>query len=279
METSTRTFEKDVIERSKQVPVVVDFWAPWCSPCRQLGPILEKLANESQGRFVLVKLNTEQNPDLAAAFGIQSIPLVVAFRDGKPVNQFMGLLPEENLRDWLATFLPGPADELLAQGEAQEAEDAAAAESTYRQALEIDPANPKVKTRLARTLLAQERVDECRAIIEELERRGFLEPEAERIKSQLDLRASAEGAGDITELRQTVDSDPANLSLKLKLADALAVAGQYEEALQLCLEIIQRDKANTGVEAKDSMLKIFDMLGNESELVSSYRRKLATALY
>jgi len=279
IDTTTATFEKDVMERSQVVPVVVDFWAPWCDPCRQLTPLLEKLLQESEGRFLLAKLNIDENPDLAAAFAVQSIPFVVAFRDRRPVNQFFGILPEDGLREWLATFLPSPAEELLQQGKSLETEDPAAAEAVYRQALELAPDDPNVKTHLARMLLAQERVDECRAIIDALAERGFLEPEAEKIQSQLELRLSAEEAGDLDALRQSVQDAPDDLSLQLKLVDSLAVSGHHEEALDLCLAIIQRDRLGAGADAKATMLKIFDMIGSDSELAGTYRRKLATALY
>ena len=279
VETTTSTFENDVLGRSNDVPVVVDFWAPSCGPCRQLTPLLERLAEEFQGKFVLAKVNTEANLDLAAAFGIQAVPLVVAFRDGQPVNQFMGVLPEASVREWLDTIVPSPTDELLKEGEALEPNDFAAAETCYRNALELTPDNVVAKTALARVLLAQNRDEESRAIIDDLAARGFLEPDAERIKSQLDLRAAAADAGDLSELRHAASIEPDDLSLQLKLADALAVAGYHEEALDTCLRIIQQDRDGVGVDAKQSMLKIFDLLDSQSELVGSYRRKLATALY
>lgn len=279
VDVTSETFEQDVIERSASVPVVIDFWAPWCGPCRQLAPLLEQLAIEHDGKFVLVKINIDECQELASAFRVQSIPFVVAMRDRQMVNQFMGILPEPQLREWLQTILPTPIDEMLIQGEAIEGSDPQAAEANYRAALELDPTNAAVKIHLARLCLANDRSDESRLLIEELEARGFLEPEAERIKAQLDLESSAEGSKDVGAARKAVEATPDDLSLQLKLADVLAVDRQYEEALQICLSLVQQDKVGIGAEAKTTMVRIFELLGPESELVGTYRRQLATALY
>jgi putative thioredoxin len=278
-ETSVATFEADVINKSLECLVLVDFWAPWCEPCRQLGPLLEKLAHEFAGKVQLVKINVDESPDLAGAFGVQSIPLVVAMQNGQPVDQFMGVVPEDELREWLNGLLPSRSEELLQKAEQLEATDPSAAESAYREALQLVPDDDRAKVALARVILAQQRDDEAAKIIAELEERGFLEPEAERVKSELELRAAAEEAGDLTEARQAAAANPADLSRQLKLADALAVARKYEEALQICLDLIARDKAGIGSEAKDTMVRIFDMLGPSSELTGTYRRKLSTAWY
>jgi putative thioredoxin len=278
-ETSVATFEADVVNKSLECLVLVDFWAPWCEPCRQLGPILEKLAHEFAGKVQLVKINVDESPDLAGAFGVQSIPLVVAMQNGQPVDQFMGVVPEDELREWLNGLLPSRSEELLQKAEQLEATDPSAAESAYREALQLVPDDDRAKVALARVILAQQRDDEAAKIIAELEERGFLEPEAERVKSELELRAAAEEAGDLTEARQAAAANPADLSRQLKLADALAVARKYEEALQICLDLIARDKAGIGSEAKDTMVRIFDMLGPSSELTGTYRRKLSTAWY
>jgi len=278
-ETTVKSFEADVIERSSVVPVVVDFWAPWCEPCRQLAPLLEQLVKEHSGNVVLAKVNIDESPDLAAAFGVQSIPQVFAIRDGQAVHRFQGLLPEEELRQWIQSLLPSPAEEVFKRGQALEADDPAAAEACYREAAQLAPDQDSIKLPLARVLLALNRDDDCRRILTELEERGFLEPEAEKLKSQLDLRSAAASAGGVDEARQAAEAEPDDHSLQLKLADALAVSQQHEEALEICLTLVQSGEAEITAEAKKTMLQIFDVLGPESELVSQYRRRLATALY
>ena len=278
-ETTTPRFEADVIRASVDRPVVVDFWAPWCGPCRQLTPILEKLATELGGRFQLVKVNIDENPEVAQAFGVQSIPYVVALRDQQVVSEFTGVHPEDKLREWLNSILPSKAEELLAKGRALEATDPKGALAAYREAAALDPGNDAIKIVLARVLVKLNLDDESRKIIAELESRGYLEPEAEKIKSQLELRAAAAEAGPLDEARKAAATAPNDLKLQLKLADALAAANRHEESLKILLDIIQRDKTGVGIEAKNTMVRIFDTLGAGSDLVGTYRRKLATALY
>jgi putative thioredoxin len=278
-DTTTPRFEADVIRASLERPMIVDFWAPWCGPCRQLTPILEKLTAEFAGRFQLVKVNIDENPEVAQAVGVQSIPHVVAFRDQQIVSEFVGVHPEEKLREWLNSILPSKAEELLKKGRALEATDAKGALAAYREAAALDAENAAIKIALARVQLKLNLDDEARKIIADLESRGFLEPEAEKVKSQLELRAAAAEAGPLDEARKSAAANPADLNLQLKLADALAVANRHEEALKILLDIIQKDKTGVGVEAKNTMVRIFDTLGTGSELVGTYRRKLATALY
>jgi putative thioredoxin len=217
---------------------------------------------------------------LAQAFGVQSIPLVVAVREGRAIDQFMGVMPESQLREWLGALLPSPAQELAQRGAALEASDPAGAEQAYRGALDLEPDNPVLRIALARVLLALERDDEARRIVAELEARGYLEPEAERIKSQLELRAAAAEAGDVADARKAAQANPDDLSQQLKLAEALAGARKFEEALQICLRIVERERDGpVGGEAKATMVRIFETLGAGSELTGTYRRKLATALY
>jgi putative thioredoxin len=204
---------------------------------------------------------------------------VAALKDAQIIDQFVGLLPEDQLQQWFQAILPSPADDLAREAQTLRQTDPRAALGKLREAREHDPENASLKIQIADVLLELNQLDECRAIIAELETRGYLEPHAEQIKSQLDLRAAAEEAGPLSEARQAAEANPDDLSLQLKLADALAVAGKQEEALQICLTIIEKDKQGLGTQAKDTMLKIFDIAGSGSELTGTYRRKLATLLY
>lgn len=272
--TSPDTFEQDVFERSHEAPVIVDFWAAWCAPCRALAPVLEALAVEFDGKFILVKANTEEVSEAATKFNVQGIPAVYAVIDGEVVDFFTGALPEAQIRSWLdrlftvSTFL-----------EAKRLEESApaAAEAKYRMLAEQTPNNAEFQIGLARALLAQELFDDCQQVISELEKRGFLEPEAEKVKAALDLRGM-EGV-DIDSLKKEAAADPGNLTLQLKLAEALAGAQQYEAALQACLAIVEQDRKGVGDAARQVMIDIFRVLPSDSELTTTYRRKLSTALY
>ena len=278
-DATTDTFAADVIERSKTVPVVVDFWAPWCAPCRALAPVLEKLAVEYGGRFWLAKVNTEANPQLAYELGVQSIPYVAALRGGGIVQEFLGAQPEPQIRQWLDRIVPSPAAALLLEAEGLEHQDMAAAEEKVRQALELDPASPAARSALARVALRSGRTDEAQRLIDELEQRGFLEPEAQRVKAELEVTAAAQASGGVEAARSAAAANPADLALQVSLAEALAASRQYREALDLCLEVIRRDKLGAGVQAKAAMLAILNVANDQPELVADYRRKMASALY
>ncbi|MEI8018236.1 MAG: tetratricopeptide repeat protein [Schlesneria sp.] len=273
------TFQQDVVQKSMELPVVIDFWAPWCNPCLKLAPILEALAVEMAGKFILAKVNTDEQPEIAQAFRVESLPTVFALVEGQPVDQFTGLLTAEQAREWVMRLLPSPA-QLLAREAMELAEtDPKAAESKFREALVLAPDEDSLKVCLVSVVLKQGRLDECASMIEELEKRGFLEPEAERLKSELDVRRSAAEVGGVDIARKAAEADPTNLHLQIQLADAYAASQQHRKALELCLKVVQEDFGDARAEAKTTMVKIFDMLGPASELTGEYRRKLATALY
>ena len=279
IETSHQTFERDVIERSRQVPVVVDFWASWCQPCRLLGPVLEKLADEYSGKFVLVKVNTDKMPDVAGSFRVTSIPAVFALRKGEVVDHFTGVVPEPQLRAWLEGLLPSQAENLVAEAQALEQTDPPAAEAKYRQALESTPNDMPARVGLARFLLAQDRLEEGRRLIEELASLDALDAVGEKIRAELVIALEGKQAGSVDQCRTDADASPDDLQLQLQLAQSLAAAGEYQEAMDICLRLIPKDRQGLGEQARQLMVDVFHLLGPDSKLAGDYRRKLTMVLY
>ena len=195
IEATAQNFEHDVIERSRTVPVVVDFWASWCEPCLRLGPLLEKLATEYDGKFVLAKVDTEREPDLAAQFGVRSIPAVFGVRDGKAVDGFLGVQSESMIRAWLDRLLPSPAEQIAAHAQELEATDPKAAEARYNSALSFDPDLPGGPCRAGADCPGVGAAGRRSGPYLEPRAPGYLEPEAERLKAELTLRMQAQQAG------------------------------------------------------------------------------------
>ncbi len=271
--TDDQSFEQDVFERSKQTPVVLDFWSPTCMPCRMLSPVLEQLADEHNGRFVLVKAQTEMNMKGATEFNVRGIPAVFGIVDGEVVDYFEGALPADPVGEWLQRVYSASE---TAQARRLEDADAPAAEEKYRELLQRSPNNSVVSIGLARTLLSQDKIDEAREIVDELEKRGFLEPEAEQLKATLQLQSKSDV--DLAEERGAAEAAPENLEVQLRYAEALAAHQQFEESMAKCLEIIQREKTGVGERAREVMVDLFRVAPDE-ELVRSYRRKLSMLLY
>ncbi len=279
IETSPERFQHDVIERSKQIPVVVDFWAAWCGPCRMLGPLLERLAHEYDGQFVLVKAETDRMPSIASQFGVQSIPAVFAVRDGRIIDQFVGVLPETELRAWIERLLPTEAQKLVDQARSLESASPREAEEIYRQAIGLDATEAAAKIGLLRLLLQRGDLDESRKLLDELESRGYLEPEAETLRARWELMRLARECGDVATCRRAWQENPDDLNTALRLAAVLALDGQYQEAMDLCLDVFQRDRANLRTQAQKLLLDILHLLEPDSELATEYRRKLSMLMY
>jgi putative thioredoxin len=270
-------FEAQVIERSKQVPVVVDLWAPWCGPCRVLGPLLERLADESAGAFVLARVNIDENPGLAGAFRVQSIPMVIGVRNGALAGHLVGAQPENVLREFLAQLMPSEAERLAEEGAALlAAGKAAEAEALLRRALESDPRSDHALLGLGKILSMRGADDEALALLERVAP-GPARQEADRLAAALRIRKS--GAADTAELRARVQANPADLEARFALAQALAAEGRHEEALEHYLAIVKQDRGFRDDGARKAMLDIFDLLGPGNELADRYRSELAKVLF
>lgn len=277
--TSAATFQTDVVERSKSVPVVLDFWAAWCGPCRKLGPMLERMADKFAGQFVLAKADVDEMPEQAAAFRVEGIPAVYAIRNGQIVDSFVGLLTEPQLKDWIESLLPTEADLLVQQAEACEKTDPAAAEAMFRKALEVEDDLVAASIGLARVQLAQEKIADAEGTLAKLQERGYLEPEAEKIQSELHLRKSRMSGADLSALVVKVEAAPQNHELRLQLAEALLASGQYEPGLSHCLTVVEAGPGPNRDRARQLMVDAFKVLGETNLLTSNFRRSLSLALY
>ena len=278
IDVTNDTFEREVIEASKSTPVVVDFWAPWCGPCRVLKPILEKLASEYEGKFKLAKVNSDENQEIAAAYGIRSIPDVMAFKDGKAVSHFLGAVPESQVRAFIDELIPTPSEiERVRAAELREAGDHAGAVEALQKAVNLDPANDPAHLDLAGLLIELKRVDEAEAMLAAVQPNLEFDDRVATLRAALAFARTA-GSASEAELKAKLAANLADHETRFALAGLYAGTKRYREALDELLEIVRRDRNWKDGQARKQILAIFNLADKQPELVSEYRRTLASAL-
>ncbi len=282
VEATAGTFDTVVIEASRRTPVMVDFWAAWCQPCQMLMPVLDTLATAYRGKFLVAKVDSDTEQELALRFGVRSLPTVKLFVGGEVVDEFMGVQPEGVIRKILDRHVVRESDgaraeaaQLLAAGEAP------AAIAALEAAAAADPDNPRIKPALLRTLIDAESFDRANQLLGELPMSQRLEKPYTDLDAELRVRQRAYGLdeADVESLTVGVANDPANLDKRLTLAAKLAVTGDYRGALEQYLEIMKRNRRFQEDAGRKGLLELFQMLGDTDPLVSEYRRRMAALLY
>jgi putative thioredoxin len=279
-----QAFMADVIEASRAQPVIVDFWAPWCGPCRTLGPMLEKVVRNTGGKVRMVKINIDENPGVAGQLGVRSIPAVYAFDGGRPVDGFMGAIPESQIKlfvDRLAgADMTAEIEPLLAQAaESLKLGDIGGAAQGYMGVLQLDPENTKAIAGMARIALSQGDAEQAREILAHAPEGKENDPDIAGVRAALELAANADSVGDDDELGAKVAADPNDLEARFAYAEALSARGDLENASEQLLTIIEKNRDWNEGAARAQLLKVFEAAGPMSEVAKQGRRKLSAILF
>jgi len=284
-DVDTASFMKDVVEESMNVPVIVDFWAPWCGPCKTLGPALEKLVTQAGGLVKMAKVNVDENQEIAAQMRVQSIPAVFAFKQGQPVDGFTGAVPESQLKTFVEKLLDGakpPLDAALDQAQAAlDAGDGQTAGGIFRQIQMEDPGNPKAIGGMIRSAMAIEQLPLAREMADGLPDELKSKPQIAAAITALELAEMGEGSdgSEIAALQAASEANPADHQARFDYANALIGAGRNEAGLNELLEIVRRDRAWNEEAARQQVLKVFEALGPMDPVTQDGRRKLSTILF
>jgi putative thioredoxin len=285
MDVTTATFEKDVIAASMETPVIVDFWAPWCGPCKQLAPALEKAVTAQKGKVRLAKVNIDENPDLAQALRIQSIPTVYAFFQGRPIDAFQGALPDSQVRQFVEKLAQqGGADDGIAAAmeqaeQALDAGDADHAIQIYRAVLGEEPETPAAFAGLIKALLSLDSLDEAKLVLSQVPAKIANHADIVAAKAAIELAEQAANAGPIGPLTDAVARDPADHQARIDLANALYAAGRRMEAIDHLVESVRRDRAWNDAQARKQLVKYFEAQGPLDPLTIAGRRRLSSILF
>jgi putative thioredoxin len=280
IDATLSSFERDVIEASMEVPVIVDFWAPWCGPCKLLGPLLEKLEREYGGRFKLVNVNADTNPELVASFNLKSIPYAVAFVDGNAVAQFMGAQPEPFVRAFLDRLIPNPAEiEHRASREALAKGQPAIAEDYLKNAIALDPSHAAARLDMIGLLLDRGDVQRARMHFATLTSAAKQQSTYTTIAARFNAAEAASTLPPIDQLVRRIHLDRNDLAARLELAELLISRRDFAPAMHQLLEVVKRDRTFRDDVARRKLLSVFDMAADHPELVAEYRSRLSSLLF